>query len=139
MKMEHKTKAIKAINSIIKDYREGNCTVIDALRQLKEIETLIEDSLKEIKPKAIEFLENNNKLYESHNYRFSIRLRTIYDYSHIRPIIDTEKQIEKFSSYLDGLKEISKRGGGIDPVSGEEIPEAIVKKQEYNLIITKIK
>lgn len=137
-KMEQKSKAIKAINKIMQDYHEGTCDVINALRQLREIEIFLEECFQEIKPKAIEFLESNNKSYESHNYRFSIRLRTVYDYSHIKPIRETENQIEKFERYLDGLKEIAKKGGGVDPVTGEEIPEAIIKKQDYTLIIQKI-
>jgi hypothetical protein len=131
--------AIKAINEIMDSYHDGMCSVIETLIRLKEIETLLEESLKEIKPKAIEFLEQNNKTYESYNYRFTIRPRTTYDYSHIRPITETESQIEKFTTYLDGLKDIAKRGGGIDPVTGEEIPKANVKKMDYNLIVQKIK
>jgi len=135
----NKLKVIKAINEIMDNYRDGISSVTDTMIKLKEIETLLEECMKEIKPKVIEFLEENNKTYDSFNYRFTIRPRTTYDYSHIEPIKATEAQIEKFTTYLDGLKDIAKRGGGIDPVTGEEIPKANIKKMDYNLIVTKIK
>lgn len=105
------TKIINELKKLMQSYRDGMVGVIEVLKELKEIETLLDDYMQEIKPKAVNFLEANNKSYDAYGYRFSIRVRTTYDYSHIKPIVEAEKQISQFEKYLDGLKEISKRGG----------------------------
>jgi len=126
------------IENLINSVENGHSDPFQVAAELKEITDSAKDAFEKIKAICIDILTSiHEKPYTKYGYDFALRNKTTYKYDHIHLIKNGENQIQMLENYVNLLKEIAKKGGGIIPETGEIIDPAIKEENGYILVITK--